>query len=104
MFFLLLLFFLPIQSTYAKLHVTYHQLNAQISNIQRDGTILCEDGTKFKQANSQMKNTDLHVGEFVYIKYFILLRENYYVAINSKIDGPFDLRLTEELNLNHTAR
>lgn len=54
--------------------------------------------------NSQVQDLDSHLGQVVYIKYFILLKENYYVAINSKASGPFDLSPKIDVSIEPEAK
>ena len=101
---LFLILFIPLNIAYAKLHITYMQTDVKIIKILDNNTLLCESGTIFKQGNDQIKNLELYVGKNVYVKYFNLLKEDFYVDIKYKIDGEFDLSPEKDTRLSPTAK
>lgn len=89
---LFMLVLLNMNIAYAELQVTYFQTEARIVKILENEDLLCEGGVVFKQGNDQIKNLKSYVGKNIYIKYFNLLKNKFYVDVKSSNDGEFDLK------------
>nr|WP_320049084.1 hypothetical protein [uncultured Desulfuromonas sp.] len=90
---LLLFSLLFFSATLAQAKLDYHfeQQLETISKITAEQALVCQSDETYLQGNDQLEKLESYRGASVYIKYFEVMGQKYYVDIHSFAQGEFDL-------------